>query len=761
MTPKFAILAGIALLPLHATAIEAAKHRPVTREQIKVLHSSQTWGTLHLDKSVTGTPLSIASRKYASGLGTHATSEIVLDVPPDAIALEGACGIDDATGPGAVTFSVLSGNRALWSSREIRAKEPANAFRAELMQPGTRVLHLMAYEGNDNGYDHANWVDLRWVVDPAAVAAKPQPRPQIFSSADFGFQPDSADFQDKPMEKALDSLRANPGSTLKFVPGTYRFSRIGSPIARHFSAPDHTTPVTQVVSFPLVDLRDVTIDGSDARFIFNGTLLPMAVMDSERVTIRDIHIDFARANTSQAEVMLVDKASNACELRLDPATSPYRVENGRLMLLGPDWVAPVWKLNVFNPTTRRIADRTGDIELRGKASEIQPGLVRIEGWGGDRRVGEILCLRHAIRGGYFPAPGIFIERSHDVRLQGVFVHQAAGAGIMVHRTDNFSMEGGGVTLKPQSQRVFTTNAEGLHVTDCSGLVRIEGASFENTLDDAIAIHPHVPEIVAIEAADTLRCPNRVIDGAMDLFQPGDKVEFFSTATRLPVGSAQVESVAYAGNDAEIRIRFNAPIPAGIKAGDAIANADLNPRVEIRSCTIRNNRARGLQVLTPKPVLVEDCNFDHCSGSAILIADDWNYRHRMSPCSDVLVRRNRFTNNLTTLYEFCNAIVTIVTPPPRNPGQAEPIHRNLRFEDNVFETFPLPLLQASSTRGLSFVRNTVRYNREHVSSIASSVPFILDYCSDVTIRDNKVSYPDWSAADAKLTGTPASEVRTGQ
>ena len=42
--------------------------------------ATQSWGQLHLDQSVGGTPLAIAGRKFTHGLGTHANSTIRYDL---------------------------------------------------------------------------------------------------------------------------------------------------------------------------------------------------------------------------------------------------------------------------------------------------------------------------------------------------------------------------------------------------------------------------------------------------------------------------------------------------------------------------------------------------------------------------------------------------------------------------------------------------------------------------------------------------------
>ena len=56
--------------------------------------STQAWGSLQIDKAVSGSPLAIAGRPFAHGLGTHAASEIVYDVNNSADSFTAWVGVD-------------------------------------------------------------------------------------------------------------------------------------------------------------------------------------------------------------------------------------------------------------------------------------------------------------------------------------------------------------------------------------------------------------------------------------------------------------------------------------------------------------------------------------------------------------------------------------------------------------------------------------------------------------------------------------------
>ncbi|MEG1938849.1 MAG: hypothetical protein RR138_07165, partial [Akkermansia sp.] len=168
-------------------------------------------------------------------------------------------------------------------------------------------------------------------------------------------------------------------------------------------------------------------------------------------------------------------------------------------------------------------------------------------------------------------------------------------------------------------------------------------------------------------------------------------------------------------------------------GDAVENGDYYPSVIFRGNTIRNNRARGSLFTTPKPVLVENNLFDHSSGSAILLAGDAQGWYESGACENVIIRKNKFINNLTSRYQFTNAIISICPEVKQIDKQRKYYHRNILIVDNEFDTFNVPLISAISTEDLSFRNNTIRYNNEYNSWNQPRFNFI--HCKNMVTEPN--------------------------
>ena len=124
---------------------------------------SQDWGTLQMGLSVIKKPILLAGRTFASGLGTHADSEIVVRLPVGVRRLTGCCGVNDS--PQArqfgkeLVFSVEVSGKEIWHSGEQTANcEPAAI---DVKMGGCREFTLKVKGPNPLSYGHASWADLK------------------------------------------------------------------------------------------------------------------------------------------------------------------------------------------------------------------------------------------------------------------------------------------------------------------------------------------------------------------------------------------------------------------------------------------------------------------------------------------------------------------------------------------------------------------------------------------------------------------------
>ncbi len=136
-------------------------------------------------KPVTGLPLELDGRKYAHGVGTHAVSEILIDLKGAAKQFDAVAGVDDGTAAqGAIAFEVWADDRKLAATGNMRVGDKPQPISVDLT--GARHLLLLVLDGGDGTrFVRADWAGalITLVPDakesPVAVANAGETAPSI------------------------------------------------------------------------------------------------------------------------------------------------------------------------------------------------------------------------------------------------------------------------------------------------------------------------------------------------------------------------------------------------------------------------------------------------------------------------------------------------------------------------------------------------------------------------------------------------------
>ena len=447
----------------------------------------------------------------------------------------------------------------------------------------------------------------------------------------------------------LDAVKgAKPGDTIRLAEGEYHFdSAQASLMGIYISNHDQNLP--RRVQLPFCGIRDITIEGEGegARFVFHGESTGLLLMDSARVTLRNISLDWAEPPIGEATIVSFTPDGRPV---LDWRVRAFDGEGSARML--------------WDAKTRAIKPDTGDVFRMDQAE-----------------VGDTISFRSWDR----PSPAICLYRASDVKFEGVVVHSAHGMGLLAQRSADISWHGGGVY--PRKGCLCSTKADATHFSNCRGDVLVEDALFEGMMDDAINVHSTCLCIVAKPGANMIRCrymhPQAI---GFEVFEAGETLRFIK-ATTLENGP-ECKVVAVEREDERNVVltldEAGAAALAGYDEGDAVENADWQPRVGFFGNTVRNNRARAALFTTPKHVSVVGNTFDHVSGSAILLAGDAANWYESGACRDVQIRDNVFRHCLTSKYQFCTAVIAVSPTVEDLAGQKTPYHRGISIIGNTFD-----------------------------------------------------------------------------
>lgn len=149
------------------------------------------------------------------------------------------------------------------------------------------------------------------------------------------------------------------------------------------------------------------------------------------------------------------------------------------------------------------------------------------------------------------------------------------------------------------------------------------------------------------------------------------------------------------------------------AADKVCAENLNWTADLvfRNNWVGRNRARGSLVSTRGKVLLEGNTYDHVAGTAILFSGDCNYWYDSGPCKDVTIKDNTFINNMSSNYQYCEAIISIYPIIPDLEAQDGYYNDTFSITGNRFYNFGVPIIYAESVRNLIFKDNEIRNNDE--------------------------------------------------
>ncbi len=546
---------------------------------------------------------------------------------------------------------------------------------------------------------------------------------QLCSAAEQGLCPGIGD-SGPALRKLLQGVQDD---IIDLKPGEYHFYADGAPVYKLFIS-NHDQQGEYPVALPLTGLRNVTLRGNGSRFIFHGCMLPLLVMDSSNVTLEGIDISYATPFSAEGRIVAQDEDFTTLEMHQG---SQWCVENGRFFNRGEGWKDKVGVAIAFMPDGRIIpSGRSGDIIWNFRAEQLNDTHVRFSTGNRDLglHVGNTLVLRSYWR----PCPAMLLYRACDTTLREVVFHNSMGMALLAQRSENITIKGGGCIREPG--RYGTAGADATHFSNCKGFVLIEGALYEGMMDDAINVHATclgITEVISpTEIVARYMHPQAV---GFEVVQPGESVQFIHGRTLENHPQPVRVKQATLRDNRTLQLTLEAPLPPGIGAGDALENAEWHPAVTFRNNTIRHNRARGTLFTTPKPVLVEHNNFVWSSGSAILLAGDAQGWYESGRCQNVTIRHNLFDHNLSSLFQFTDAVISICPEVKQPAAQRECYHRGIRIEHNRFLTHRVPLLSAVSADGLIFRNNEVFYD-DDAPTLFKGEPYRIRHCGQVELQD---------------------------
>ena len=487
------------------------------------------------------------------------------------------------------------------------------------------------------------------------------------------------------------------------------------------------------LALTLSHAENMILDFRNATLECTGQLQPLSLFDSRNVTVRNLNIDWTVPLSAECTVQhCTPQYLDVC---ICPETFPFEVENGQLFFLTGTERAALWEgaHTAFDRESLCVVPDSGDMITIERAEQLSERQVRLY----LRRPvvlgeGDCLVLRHSLR----MHAGIFVEGCTNVTFENVHVYATGGLGILCQFNDTLTFRHVLFSANTaKNRKVVNGHDDGLHLVNNRGEVLIEACSFHGLMDDPVNIHGIYLQVTQVPDEHTLRCrfAHSSATGFDRFTSEGDVCALIRADDMSTVGTLTVKEYRLISRE-ECILTFDGTLPAEIGPGDAVENLNDTPAVTVRNSFIGSCRARGLLIITPKKVTVEN-NLFQSAGSAILLSGDAHGWFESGACHEVTIRDNTFTAQcLTSEYEFCKGVISICPVIP-HPDDRRPYHGNITITRNKFHYNRKPVLYAFSTEQLSFVSNIIYPACGHPANAQQEIPVVTEHCHTVCLSDN--------------------------
>ena len=533
----------------------------------------------------------------------------------------------------------------------------------------------------------------------------------MLDAADFGIAPGKAFTAADVTRLTQAAAVAEKPAVIRFAPGTYILGAEQCQTREWFIS-NHDQANPRTVFLPLEGLRDVTVDGSGARFELNGRFMFAGIWDCTNVTLQGCTVDAVTPQLTQLRFLAVDPQAKTVTFRPE-GSAAVTLEGTRLILSGPGFrYAPGGGI-LFEPDGS-IAYRSGDCGMNlGNVILQEDGTYLARDCA---NAAYRPFQRMALRCWERPAPGIVISDSKDTALLNVTIHYADGMGVIAQSSETITLDGLRVIPDRAKGRFFSTQADATHFSGCWGTIRSVNGIYEGMMDDAINVHGTYLQVEK-------RIDERTVEAAymhvqaygMTWGDPGDEVAFVRALTldTEPTLGRIASIVSLDKPDVRqgakrFRITFADPLPPDVDPSKDIfglENVKRTPEVYFEGNRVAFNRARGALFSSPRKTVCRGNVFDRVSGCAVLLCGDCRGWFESGPCRDVLIADNQFIDVLTSPFQFTEAVISITPVISQPDRQKQAFHSGIVIENNDFVAFDRPLIFAESVDGLTVRNNT--------------------------------------------------------
>ena len=528
--------------------------------------------------------------------------------------------------------------------------------------------------------------------------------------AAYGAYPDDGQNDAAALRKAMAAARSQPGATVYFPPGVYRFSddearrieyeaisgQYGEDVQGRLFKPD----APYVIALDLAGSRGVTVEAAGATLVLEGWYEAVSITDAANVQINGLTITYKRPPHTIGQITAV--ADDHFDMQVD---------TGRYAMLDS---AVTGRIHFYDVSKARVY--TG--AWHDKKEWLNDTTIRVFS-GARPRASDLCILRHSA---HYRA-GILIKESKHIILRDVTIHSQPGMGVVGHRSEDIFLHN--LQVIPEPGSVVSTNTDATHFTSCKGRIVLDACKFGGQGDDCTNIHNYYYTLypdatrkgwvdIAVEQADLHAL-------SLDFPDVGDTLSLVDRESLKPVTTYTVRGVDTSQGEWRVSVQLDRPL-VGDGAGHFLTNETRRPAVEITDNTVRSHLARAYLIKTNR-VRIAGNTIQQSSGTAIQLGAESGWRES-GPVTEVVIENNwivdcGYGHGRQTGTAVNIDVSGIDGPPP-------PLNKNIIIRNNTTQATGAQAIYVSGTDGASVSHNAIS---------GSDRAVLVEHSTNVTVQGN--------------------------
>ena len=455
-------------------------------------------------------------------------------------------------------------------------------------------------------------VDKTRFTEENVVSVSESDYDQVLSAADFGVnagdKKDDTSALSAAIAKAKEYGDAGKKVLLKLPAGEMYFSQGLNDVERDYAV-------------SLLNVKNVTVLGNNTMFTIVGAMSGFHLVNCESVAIKGISYDYGRAPFSMGEIVSSTETSVVVKIKDNYPMSGISSINDYL------------EFDKYTHMPRTNGNFLLNSDMKNYSIDGQNLTINFRSAINKPVAGTLVVVSHYTYGNN----GFYLEDCKDVTFENIDVFATAGMGLVGLASENLTINRFNVRLKPNTDRLMSATADGMHFGACRGTLKVTNCLIENTHDDAINVKAgHYFGVSEIDYAQKTLKLNKL--NYMHRIAEGDTINFYKSDLEF-VDSIKIERIISSRKDEYVVIKAD-KLPETITADLIVANRSTAPEVTFENNIIRNKRNRGVLLQSVNSVVRNNAFFNVGHGSLSIMTEASQFNEAIVP-ENILVENNKF------------------------------------------------------------------------------------------------------------------------